>query len=227
LFTTLERKNITIQGVSVDEDGALANSSELCDFLLHCHIALQSTGGYASFLNGKIECPHRTIAPMVQAMLLNSGLPDTLLCYTTETATDIYQYTYHSAIKMTPYEAWYGTKPHINNLCVWGCYVHLHIPDPKKLDHRVTCGHFLGFTQSCSIVHWFDPSTKIVKHASAIRFDEYNTCLTTSVTLSPGALILSGTEPIFSESTCSVDITDQPHLGTPPFPISLQLKKNQ
>jgi hypothetical protein len=141
LFTTLEHENITIQGARVDEDGALANSSEFCDFLLHRHIALQSTGGYASFLNGKIERPHRTIVQMVRAMLLNSGLPDILWCYTAETATDIYRYTYHSAIKITPYEAWFGTKPHIDNLHVWGCYVYIHIPDPKKLDHRVTRGH--------------------------------------------------------------------------------------
>jgi len=80
-------------------------------------------GGYASFLNGKIKHPHRTIGQMVRAMLLNSGLPSNLWCYAAETAADIYRYTYHSALKMTPYEAWYGVKPHINNLRVWGCHV--------------------------------------------------------------------------------------------------------
>jgi hypothetical protein len=39
---------------------------------------------------------------------------------------------------MTPYEAWCGIKPHINNLRVWGCYVYVRILEPKKLDHRVT-----------------------------------------------------------------------------------------
>jgi hypothetical protein len=57
---------------------------------------------------------------------------------------------------MTPYEAWYGTKPHINNLRVWGCYIYVHIPDPKKLDHRVTRGHFLGFTKSRLIVRLYE-----------------------------------------------------------------------
>jgi len=124
---------------------------------------------------------------------------------------------------MTPYEAWYGTKPHINNLRVWGCYIYVHIPDPKKLDHRVTRGHFLGFTKSRLIVRWYDPSTNVVKHANAVRFDELNTRLTSSDQLSPGALILSGSDPSIPELTSIIDLTDHPHLGTTPFMISLQL----
>lgn len=125
----------------MDEDGALANSSKFCDFLVQHHISLETTGGYASFLNGKVERHHHTIAQMVRALLLNSGLPSTLWCYAAKATTDIYHYTYHSALQMTPYEAWYNTKPHIDNLGVWGCYVYVLIPHPKKLDHRVTRGH--------------------------------------------------------------------------------------
>jgi hypothetical protein len=98
-FTMLQHDSIIIQAIWVDEDGALANSTEFCDFLVECHISLDTTSGYASFLNGEIERPHRTIANMVHAMILNSGLPDTLWCYAAKTATDIYRYTYHSALK--------------------------------------------------------------------------------------------------------------------------------
>jgi hypothetical protein len=155
----------------------------------------RSTGDYASFLNGRVERPHCTLANMVRAMLLNSGLPSNLWCYAAETAADIYHYTYHSTLGKTPYEAWYGNKPHVNNLRVWGCYVYIHLPDPKKLDNHVVHGHFLGFTKSCLIVCYFDPTTSTVKHASAVRFDEYNTRLYDGDKLSPGALILSGTDP--------------------------------
>jgi len=223
LFAMLQHDGITIQCIRVDEDGALANSSEFCDFLLQRHISLETTGGYASFLNGKVERHHRTIAQMVRAMLLNSGLPSTLWCYAAEAAADIYRYTYHSALQMTPYEAWYGTKPHINNLRVWGCYVYVRIPDPKKLDHRVTRGHYLGFTKSRLIVRWYDPSTQTVKHASAVRFDEHNTRLHPTDTLSPGALILAGDDPHIEEPISCVDISAHPHLGTTPFTVSLLL----
>ena len=106
-FGALKKENISILGIRVDEDGALANNTEFSDFLLARSIPLESTGGYASYLNGKIERPHRTIANMVRAMLLNSGLPSNLWCYAAETAADIYRYTHHSALGHTPYEAWY------------------------------------------------------------------------------------------------------------------------
>jgi hypothetical protein len=116
LFAMLAHDGIMVQCIRVDEDGALANSSEFCDFLFQRKISLETTGGYASFLNGKIEHHHCTIAQMVRSMLLNSGLPNNLWCFAAEAAADIYRYTYHSALQMSPYKAWYGTKPHINNL---------------------------------------------------------------------------------------------------------------
>jgi hypothetical protein len=77
-FNIMAKDGIIIKGVRVDEDGALANNSKFSGFLLDRSITLESTGGYASFLNGKIERPHRTLGQMVRAMILNSGLPSNL-----------------------------------------------------------------------------------------------------------------------------------------------------
>ena len=85
---------------------------------------------------------------------------------------------------MTPYEAWYGIKPNINHLRVWGCVVYVRVPKPKKLDDRVVRGYFLGFTKSRLIIRWLDPTTSTVKHASAFRFDEFNTKRTETDVLS-------------------------------------------
>jgi hypothetical protein len=105
LFSMLRHDGITILCARVDKDGALANSTEFTSFLLDNSINLETTGGYASFLNGKIERPHHTLANMVRAMLLNAGLLSTLRCYAVETTADVYHYTYHSALDKTPYEA--------------------------------------------------------------------------------------------------------------------------
>jgi hypothetical protein len=117
----------------------------------------------------------------------------------------------------------HGNKPHVNNLRVWGCYVYIHLPDPKKLDNHVVHGHFLGFTKSCLIVCYFDPTTSTVKHASAVRFDEYNTRLYDGDKLSPGALILSGTDPPNLEPYMTVNSINTPLLETHPFTIQLGL----
>jgi hypothetical protein len=84
-FSLLAKENIIVKTIRVDEDGALANSSEFTDLLIAHNINMETTGGFASFLNGKIERPHRTIAQVVRAMLLNSGLPSTLWCYAAKT----------------------------------------------------------------------------------------------------------------------------------------------
>jgi len=73
-FSLLRHEGIIVKTVRVDEDGALADSSEFTDFLVKHGINMETTGGFVSFLNGKIERPHRTIAQMVRALLLNSGL---------------------------------------------------------------------------------------------------------------------------------------------------------
>jgi hypothetical protein len=65
---------------------------------------MDTTGGYSSFLNGKVERPHQTIAQLVHDMLINSGHPPDTWYYCAENAADIYRNTYHSAINKSPYD---------------------------------------------------------------------------------------------------------------------------
>jgi hypothetical protein len=92
----LQKEGSTPVTIRVDEDGALSESAEFTSFLVQNHLTMETTGGYASWLNGKIERPHRTIANKVRAMLYNSGLSNTLWCFAAESATDAYRYTYIS-----------------------------------------------------------------------------------------------------------------------------------
>jgi hypothetical protein len=99
----------------VDEDGALARSSEFTDFLLLPHITLDTTGGCNSWLNGLIERPNRTIANKARALLINSNHTSDKWCFAVEAAVDAYRMTAHSALRISPYEAWYGIQPSIND----------------------------------------------------------------------------------------------------------------
>jgi hypothetical protein len=112
IFTMLEREGVTILCICVDEDGALLNSTKFTTFLTNRTFTMETTGGYASFLNGKVERPHRTIANMVRAMFLNAGLNRNLWCYDAETAADVYCYTYHSAFMYDSLEGlvWYSAS---------------------------------------------------------------------------------------------------------------------
>jgi hypothetical protein len=127
-FTILHRENKAPKTVRVDEDGALARNYEFTNLLIQERLTLETTGGYASFLSGKVERPHHTIANMTRALYFNAGHSADKWCYAAKTAADIYHFTLHSAINMSPYEAWYGIKPNINHLRVWGCKIYVRVP---------------------------------------------------------------------------------------------------
>jgi hypothetical protein len=62
LFANLRGDKRTLENIRVDEDGALAVSAAFVTYLRdEKQINLEATGGFASFLNGKVECPNRTL----------------------------------------------------------------------------------------------------------------------------------------------------------------------
>ena len=73
LIATLRNQDKKVTFIQVDEDGALARSSE---FMKTCHnmnIIVQTAGGYASSLNDKSEIPNKKIANITRDLLLKSS----------------------------------------------------------------------------------------------------------------------------------------------------------
>ena len=58
--------------IRVDEDGALARSSEFMGTFHNMNIIVKTTGRDASPLNGKIKIPNKTLANIARALLMNS-----------------------------------------------------------------------------------------------------------------------------------------------------------
>jgi hypothetical protein len=73
-------------------------------------LVLEATGGYASYLNDKIERPHHTLAEWVWCLLINAGHPKQNWCYAAEHAAKIYCVMLHSSIAMSSDDAWYDTR---------------------------------------------------------------------------------------------------------------------
>jgi hypothetical protein len=71
LFSNLRREHKTLSWIHVEKYGALIGLSALCRFIRDNEaLNLESTGGYASYLNGKIERLNRTIAERVRCCIL-------------------------------------------------------------------------------------------------------------------------------------------------------------
>ncbi len=71
--------------------------------LLDNKINMQTTGGYNSWLNGKIERTHQTLINMVNSSLCYSGNRTDKWCYEFENKKEIYNILLHLDINEQPH----------------------------------------------------------------------------------------------------------------------------
>ena len=76
--------------IRCDEDGAFIRSTEFCKMMLKgLGVALQSTGDYASTINGKAEAPHKIIKRTAQAMRMGARMKDEYWCFAAQYAVQL------------------------------------------------------------------------------------------------------------------------------------------
>ena len=73
LVTTLRNQDEKVSFIQVDENGALLISSEFMKTCHNIYIMVQTTGGDASSLNGKIEIPNKKLDNTTRDLLMNSS----------------------------------------------------------------------------------------------------------------------------------------------------------
>jgi hypothetical protein len=221
----LRREKRTLTNICVDEDGALAGSSSFATFLRdEEQLNLETTGGYASFINGKVERPNRTLAERARCMLLNAGAPSKDWCFTIEQSAEVYQVTCHYAIKRPPHFAWYGETLNAKDMHIWGCRVLVPAHNLKKADDRATYGRFYGFAKTRSLLRWLDPATDNVKHAHDAHFLDID-LLDPNPSIGERLLALDPASKT-CDLTCpgmSIDLGDRPYFDTETFKIVVQL----
>jgi transposase InsO family protein len=123
--------------------------------------------------NGLAERPHRTLKERVRCLLCTAGLgvefwPGSLIH-----TTWLCNRTYHSAIDMTPHQAFTRRRPTLDNLLTFGCTV-----TPKMARDRTSAldpnshhGIFLGCLPNNDIRYW-DIHTQSEKTADHGEYDE-------------------------------------------------------
>jgi hypothetical protein len=75
---------------------------------------------------------------------------------------------------MTPHEAWYGRKPDVRFLRIFGCVGHVKVAGPhlRKLDDRSTPMVFIGYEIGSKAYRMYDPATKRLHVSRDVVFDE-------------------------------------------------------
>ena len=145
VLTTLRNQDKKVAFIRVDEDGALARSSE---FMKTCHnmnTIVQTTGGDDSSLNGKSESLNNTLANIKRALLLNSSHKKELWFFAYQYAICISRRTENRLRGDVPYFIWHGIIPSYKHIKIWGVRVYIinGSATRKKLDDRSHQGYFI------------------------------------------------------------------------------------
>ena len=110
------------------------------------------TAAYSPQQNGVSERLNRTLVEAARSMFSHAGLSNAYWAEAMATATYLCNRMVSTALKAgeTPYLLWYGKKPNVEHITVFGCIVYSHIPSEhrKKLDKKAQKLIFIGYTET-------------------------------------------------------------------------------
>jgi hypothetical protein len=91
---------------------------------------------------------NRTLQEAALSMILHDGLSKAFWEEAVCNAAYVRNRVITTATAVTPYERWYGKKPDVSNLRVFGCTAYAHVPDAsrQKLDQKAVKMRFVGYS---------------------------------------------------------------------------------
>ena len=95
--------------------------------------------------NGVSERRNRTLLDMVRSMMSLIGLPLLFWGDALETAAFTLNRAPSKYVETTPYKLWFGKKPKLSFLKVWGCNTYVKRPD--KLEIKLEKCVFIGYPE--------------------------------------------------------------------------------
>ena len=95
---------------------------------------------------------------MVRSMMSHVSLPLTFWGYPLETATYTLNRVPTKAIDKTPYELWFGKKPNLSYLKIWGCDAYVKSGFSDKLATRSIKCTFVGYPKETKGYYFYLPS---------------------------------------------------------------------
>ena len=179
-FKEFEAATTTDSGQKVctlrSDNGGEYVSQELETYLKSKGIRHKLTVPYSPQQNGVAERMNRTLMESARSMLAHAGLPDSYWAEAVATAAYLRNRTPTTAFegKKTPYERWYGRKPNLCHLKVFGCMAYGHIPDSKrsKLDKEAEKLQFVGYSIQSKGYRLIDERTSKVFIQRDVTFNE-------------------------------------------------------
>jgi len=141
------------------DNGGEYVSKEFEAYLLSKGIHHETTVPHTPQQNGVAERKNRTLVETARSMLSHAGLPKMYWAEAVAAAAYVSNRVPTSVIKdKTPYESWYGRKPNLGYLKVFGCMAYAHVPSAErhKLDKKAAKLRFVGYAGGTKGYRLFD-----------------------------------------------------------------------
>ena len=180
MFKKFERMVTNITGCRIavlrTDRGGEYMSCEFTEYLQDLGIKHQLTVANSPQQNGVAERMNRTLVESARAMIHHAGLPKSFWAEALYTTVYTRNRMPTSAIpgSLTPHERWYGTKPSVKHLRVFGCiaYALSFDSDRKKLDKKTQKYRFVGYSLNSKGYRLLDDLTKKIVIRRDVAFDE-------------------------------------------------------
>ena len=159
-----------------DEGGELSKSENFLDAALEKKYIMEPTGPDTASQNANVEKYNNTLEMMTRSLLYtgSAGLSAEYWSAAFIHAAYLLNRRVHSALKITPFESWFGKQldlKHLRIFCSRVC-VERAGKRQKNLDRHNFEGIFIGYTATERNIRYFDCDTGQVRIARHAVFDE-------------------------------------------------------
>jgi hypothetical protein len=161
----MKTQGTPVQRLRSDNGGEYAGAETI--FLLeNFGVEWEPTAPYNPNQNGVAERCFRTLFERARAILADSKLPANQWGEAISTITYLKNRSPTTALKgITPYQAWYGKKPDLSNLHVFGSVAYHHVEgDRRKLDDKSLRCRFLGYSEINQFRLWTGNKVIVSSH---------------------------------------------------------------
>ena len=161
--------------IRCDQGGELARSASFRTTMMEKHLyVVEPTGADSPSQNAGAEKWNDTLAVTARALLYGAALPAKYWSVALTHAAYIHNRRVHRSIKSTPYEQWYGRRPDLRRLRVFGSRVCVKRTGSRraKLDQHAFNGIFIGYTATDANIRYIDMHSGIVKPSHHAVFDK-------------------------------------------------------
>jgi transposase InsO family protein len=137
-------------------------------------IKRELTAPHSPEQNGVTERKNRTVVEMARSMLQEKNLGNCFWGEVVATAVYLLKLSPTKALEQkTPYEVWYGRKPSVGHLRVFGCPAYgLKPKQSRKLDAKSKKYVFVGYCTNSKAYRLFDVKTNQIKVCRDVVFNE-------------------------------------------------------